>query len=139
MVFNNFPAGRERAWLLIRFDDKTDPVKMAEKIYRKLQHAGDLGYVVIRADVVNGPYNIVVPVDAMNAQELNTAVVAVGDIVGQGNITQLDVTRHIPAPTYLANGFVTYEEKDYAQRTYLPEPDDTGRIVKKSPGDNPWG
>ena len=128
MVFKNFPTGRERAWLLIKFKDKKDPESKAEEIYRKLQHKGDNDYVVIRADVVKGPYSIVVPVDAMDAQQLDFAVTEIENIVGRNNVTRLDVTRHFPTPTYLANGFVTHEERDHARTNYLLEPDELGRI-----------
>ncbi len=141
MLYKNFKTGRSRAWLLIKTKDKTDAQRKAKALYHYLRNEGEIDFVVIRADVVvdNGVYKIMVPVDAKNRTALKKAVDEIETIVGHGVITQLDVEINFPSPTYLAHGFVTYEERDHARKNYLPDQDDLGRIMKNSHGDNPWG
>jgi hypothetical protein len=140
MEYAHFDSGRKRAWLLIKTEPQDGAPGIAQTIYNSLGEEGESGFVVIRADVVEGEFNIVVPVDANSEDQLEVVVKEIKKIKGVDTITIAKVGVHNPAPTYLAHGFVSYEEKDSAVRKEeLPGPDEVGRIMKKSPGDNPWG
>ena len=143
----HFETGRERGWLLIKTNhdkEEKDKIKAAAtRIYENWKYQGDeekedQAYVVMRADVVSGDYDIVIPIDAPKGK-LDKVI---GDIEaddGEINYTKvLKVSHHNPAITYLAHGFVSRAEFDKADKDHK-HPDKHGRIMRKSPGDNPWG
>jgi hypothetical protein len=129
-------SGRVRAWLLIK---AIDPESAAATIYGSWGKQGGDDYVVIRADVVDCDYNVIVPVDAINNGVLRTVVKEIAGIEGIKTITVSKVLQHNPVPSYLAHGYITEVEANYAKEKGLIEPDEVGRIMKNSPGDNPWG
>jgi hypothetical protein len=129
-------TGRIRAWLLIK---AREPESAARHIYTSWGDKGENDYVVIRADVVDSDFNIVVPVDALSDDMLREVVKLITDVEGVQTITIARVLNHNPVPTYLAHGFVSVKEEKYAEKEKKPKPDKTGRIKKNSPGDNPWG
>jgi hypothetical protein len=129
-------SGRVRAWLLIK---AIDPESAAATIYGSWGTQDGDEYVVIRADVVDCDYNVIVPVDAINDGVLRTVVKEIAGAEGVKTITVSKVLKHNPVPSYLAHGYVSEEEARYAEVNGLPGPDEVGRIMKKSPGDNPWG
>jgi len=136
-------TGRIRAYLLYRVKDVDHGVSLASEIYEKLRHRGGDGYVVIRAEVVEGTKQnevyVIVPVDAENKTKLGLAIKAIKDEVGPDVYSKLEVAEHFPSLTYLAQGFVSIKERNHARENFILEPDEVGRIRKKSPGDNPWG
>ena len=54
---------RVRAWIMAQVDSPHDA---AQQLYEEMGNKGDDHYVVIRADVVDYVYNLVIPVDAEN-------------------------------------------------------------------------
>lgn len=137
MEMRQFDSGRVRAYLLIR---AVDPMKVAEKIYNTLGEDGDDNFVVCRADVVYGEFDIIVPVDVIDKDWLRKVERRIVGITGVKSIRIAKVSHHYPALTYVAHGYVSQREYDFAQDEKLPSPDEKpGRRRKKSPGDNPWG
>jgi hypothetical protein len=134
MSNGQYKSKRVRAWVLLKADN---PEKVARKIYSNLGKVGKSNYVVIRADVVEGEYNIVVPIDTTPANFEQT-VEMVASHTGVTSHTTLRAIQFNPGPTYLAHGFIQ-TSKEVADRNKWLRPDDVGRIQKKSPGDNPWG
>lgn len=138
-------SGRTRAWLLISADGEKDAKSKAQNIYQNLRHEGGDDYVVIRADVVKELvkdkkiYHIIVPVDAIDPSKLKAVIQIIEELMDYSIEKQLEVLDHFPSLTYLAQGFVSGEEKTYARDNFILAPDETGRIIKRSPGDNPWG
>jgi hypothetical protein len=102
-----------------------------------LTEGGD-GYVVVRADVVEGDYNLVVPVDAVDAAAFDSVLSDLsGKLNGQvlSGPTVLHVTDHYPLPPHCSHTFVAGGE---FERFPLPEYAPPGRHPQ-SPGYNPWG
>ncbi|NOR89089.1 MAG: hypothetical protein GQ524_02445 [Anaerolineales bacterium] len=132
-------AGRVRAWLLIK---AKDPVAAAQTIFRNWGESrkNDEDYFVIRADEVDCDYNIVVPVDTDSDPNLQKLVGLITGVDGVKSITVAKVKEYNPLPSYLAHGYISQQEADYAHKNKMLPPDDKpGKIKKNSPGDNPWG
>ncbi len=131
-------VGRVRAWILGTSDE---PEKTAEAIGHliddemEIEPAGrseDL--IIVRADVVQGEYNLVVPVDTASEEALKTALekIAGADL---GNPMILRVQTHNPNPPHAASTFVTAAElRAHPAQEFTPP----GRHPK-SPGRNAWG
>jgi len=129
-----YQSERARAWLLLR---AKEPKKVAESIYNEYGKRGFDDFVVIRVDVVEGEYNIVVPIDTME-EHFETTENMITSFDGVTSHATLRVTHFNPGPTYLAHGFIQTTEKVALDNKWLP-PDEEGRVEKNSPGDNPWG
>jgi hypothetical protein len=137
MEIEQFDSGRIRAYLLIK---SVNPMSVAAKIYKDWGEIGGDEYVVNRADVVYGEFNVVVPVDAISEDKLREVEKDISGIRDVKSITIAKVSHHYPALTYMAHGFVSEQEGNFAKEKKLPLPDEApGRRRKKSPGDNPWG
>ncbi len=92
-------------------------------------------WVVVRADVVQGAHNLVVPIDAANETAFQSALAMVQGTTGVQQVGVERVVAHYPSAPHQSNSFVTQSEIDA-----FPTPDFTtpGRHPK-SPGSNPWG
>jgi hypothetical protein len=121
---------RCRAWLLFKVENAP---KMAAALEDYLTKGG-ADYVVVRVDVVEGDYNLVVPVDASSQASLSSLIETLRGIVGSAPVV-LVVTEHHPDPVTRSHSFVTGPEAE-PYPTDFPE---SGRQVPNSPGANPWG
>ena len=101
---------RVRAWVLVQADEAQE---VADRIRALDQGEGD-GFVVIRADVVEGPdgypYNVIVPVDAKNKGKLTDVVGMIRAVDGVSEAVELEAKKHHPDPPHDAHGYVTDEE-----------------------------
>lgn len=123
---------RARAWILVQADS---PASMAREIYETIGQENGDSYVLVRADVVDYAYNIVVPVDAENWDVLHGVHRRIQELRGVMRTALVPVVEHIPYPPHLADGYITEEE---AGRYAGPEKIKIGR-QRNSPGWNPWG
>jgi len=125
---------RVRAWVLVQAGQAQE---VADRIRALDQGEGD-GFVVIRADVVEGPggylYNIIVPVDAKNKSKLTDVVGMIRAVDGVSEAVELKAKKHHPDPPHDAHGYVDDEEAR-AGRDRDIRPGRQGA----SPGANPWG
>ena len=114
--------GRVRAWVLVK-GDNADAIsdQLADK-YRdtrdegtKDEHDVEFGaggdeLVVVRADVVEGQMNLVVPVDAASEEILKRFVADVQEMDPEAEILVLSVRRHDPMPPHRSSTYVTTAE-----------------------------
>lgn len=129
---DNVPAvPRVRAWILIQSDA---PLEEAQRLYDNLVDEGGDQYVVIRADVVDYEYNIVVAVDAENMGAFHLVQRRILDFLPARRIAVLPVVQFIPAVPHDAQGFITDAEYAAGADKVLG----SGRI-HHSPGANAWG
>ena len=127
----NHKSDRVRAWLFFRAENPDDAT---EKISSLFTEGGD-DYVVVRADVAQGDFSLVVPVDAADDAMFAKAVGLLTQAVGSAPALEVRVLRHYPAEPQRAHCFVHPEEHArYPLHEYSPP----GRHPK-SPGANPWG
>jgi len=122
---------RVRGWALVV---STNPEATAAAIAAQFTQGGD-DWVIVRADVVQGAHNLVVPIDAANETAFQTALAMVQ---GAAGVQQVDIERvvaHSPSPTHRSHSFVTPGELEAFPSPDFPSP---GRHPK-SPGSNPWG
>jgi hypothetical protein len=122
---------RVRAWILVQSHSPHDE---ARKLYDNLVEEGGDSYVVIRADVVDFVYNIVIAVDAESVGALQRVQQRMLDFIPAKRTAVLRVVEHIPPIPHEAQGFITQEEFDAGRDKSLP----AGRI-HWSPGANAWG
>jgi hypothetical protein len=122
--------GRARAWILVRVES---PHAVAQQLYEELGYEGGESWVLVRADVVDYHYNIVVPVDAESWDVLEGVVGQIKELTGAEDTVVLPVVEHIPTPPHLAHGYVTDEEAEAGGIDT-----ETGRLGN-SPGHNCWG
>jgi hypothetical protein len=122
---------RARAWILVQSDAPRDE---AQKLYDNLVDEGDDSYVVIRADVVDYEYNIVIVVDAENMGALHHVQRRILDFVPARRTAVLPVVQHIPVVPHDAQGFITDEELAAGADKTL-----TAGRQHSSPGANAWG
>jgi DNA-binding Lrp family transcriptional regulator len=101
---------RMRAWVLVTAEAKADLNDLAENIAELREGANS---VVVRADLVAGPYDIVAPVDAASREDLFAIVGKIRQQFGVMETLTLVVGKHVPVP-----------------------PGDPPRFPL---GDNPWG
>jgi hypothetical protein len=122
---------RVRAWALVV---SANPQATAAEISSRFTQGGD-DWVIVRADVVQGAHNLVVPIDAASEAAFQAALAMVQGAAGVQQVGVERVVQHYPSPTHRAHTFVTQSEIDE-----YPVPDFTspGRHPK-SPGSNPWG
>jgi hypothetical protein len=124
------PNVRVRAWLLFQAADATQSAGKLEAYLTM----GEDSYVVVRVDVVDGDYNLVVPVDTASHADLLSLVATLGEVVGSEPAV-LIVAEHHPEPVTQSHSYVTEPEREPYPADF-PEP---GRQVPNSPGANPWG
>jgi hypothetical protein len=118
--------------VLLRFED---PGAAAIQISGTFQEGGD-EWVVVRADVViDGEYNLVVPVDAADEAWLQVVLGNLAKVPGLIKVKVLRVESYNPSPSHRAHSYVTASEVDEFR---VPEFAEPGRHPK-SPGANPWG
>jgi hypothetical protein len=123
--------GRVRAWILVQADSPSDA---AYKLYDALGNEGGNDFVVIRADVVDYVYNIMIPVDAASGEWLRHVHLKILDITGARHSVVIPVVQLVPFIPHDANGFIT-EAEARAGHEEVPKPGRQGW----SPGMNAWG
>lgn len=124
---------RVRVWVLLKADG--DPEAAAARIWDTLKDDSCTNWLVVRADVVTGHdgYNIVVPVDAKDDDQLAKAIEAIERVGGVAAVQQLKVVCHHPTPPHKALSFITVAEAAGDPRI------ETGLRIPKSPAENAWG
>lgn len=122
---------RTRGWILLQVDS---PDKTAEKLYEAVRDEGDDDYVIIRADVVDFVYNLIIPVDAANEDQLKEAHKRIVAVTGAKQSVTLPVLQTFPRVPHDAHGFITPEEAEHGHE-HIPK---AGR-QHWSPGQNAWG
>jgi len=122
--------GRARAWVLVRAERAQE---LAEGLYDELGHEGGDSFVVIRADIVDFDYNVIIPVDAESWEVVDEVVGMIKDRRGVTDTVVVPVQGHVPYPPQDANGYITEEEAEAGK-----EPVEPGR-QGASPGYNGWG
>lgn len=125
---------RARAWVLVRAEGAQE---VAEGLYGKLGHEGGDNFVVVRADIVDNDYNIVIPVDAVSREKVQEVVDLIKDHPGVRDTVVVWVQGHVPYPPHDAHGYITEEEIE-ASTKEPREPIKPGR-QGASPGYNGWG
>jgi hypothetical protein len=110
---------------------------VAEGLYGKLGHEGGDSFVVVRADVVDYDYNMVIPVDAQSKEMVHKVVGIIKDHPGVRDTVVVWVQSHVPYPPHDAHGYITPEEAE-ASKSEPKEPIEPGR-QGASPGYNGWG
>jgi hypothetical protein len=141
MTMNPIDTKRKRAWLLYEAEDLEDANTKANAIYSRFGTVGGDNFVVVRADVIineSEQVMILVPVDTSGEPALSKLVGDINTITTKPPVLTAKVKDHYPAITYLAHGFVSEEEFIKSDKRTV-HPDLYGRIMRKSPGDNPWG
>lgn len=128
---------RVRAWVLGRADN---PEEAAPRLYEKLGHEGGDEFVVVRADVVDHHYNIVIPVDGASDEALQGAIDSIGSLGVLKEIDVLKVRMHVAHPPHIANGYISHAELAAQHDQHI----DIGEYIKAgrqgaSPGHNAWG
>jgi hypothetical protein len=110
------------------------PEATASQLEAQFTRGGN-DWVIVRADVVQGAHNLVVPIDAASETAFQAALAAVSGATGVQQTTVDRVVAHYPSPAHRSHTYVTQSEIDE-----FPVPDFTspGRHPK-SPGANPWG
>jgi hypothetical protein len=107
------------------------------------KQGGYQDHVVVRTDavmqlqgdeLVDGAYNLVIPIDAKDVSEFNAVWARLRDLLQPTAELPLIVTMHWPDVPHDSNGFVTYREV-FAS----PHPEIKGGRIHHSPGANPWG
>ena len=124
---------RARAWVLVRAERAQD---VAKGLYDELGHAGGNSFVVVRADVVEYDYDIMIPVDAESRATVDEVVGMIKDYPGVRDTVVIWVQSHVPYPPHDAHGYITEEELEAS--TKPEEPIKPGR-QGASPGYNGWG
>jgi hypothetical protein len=122
--------GRARAWVLVKAERAQE---LAEGLYDELGHEGGDSFVVIRADIVDFDYNVMIPVDAESWEVVDEVVGIIKDRRGVTDTVVVPVQGHVPYPPQDANGYITEEEAEAGKETVEP-----GR-QGASPGYNGWG
>ena len=134
-------TGRVRAWILVQAQS---PQAAARKLYDALGHKGGDSFVVIRADIVDHNYNVMVPVDAESWEVVDEVHDKIRELTGAEETLAVRVVKHIPFPPHVAHGFVDPEEAEVTPFV-SPEPGKAGRVkpevgrLGNSPGHNAWG
>jgi hypothetical protein len=123
-----------RAWILLQVKS---PHAVARNLYEKLKDEGktdERDYVVVRADVIEYQYNIMIPVDARSDKDLQFVYERILEITGASDHTSLRVVGHTPFPPHNAQGYITQEEAEQGKARGIKP----GR-QSNSPGENAWG
>jgi hypothetical protein len=106
-----------RAWLLIKVQNN-DKVKLAKDIYKQVnkEYAGKRKVFVVRADVVDGPYDLVVPVFTETLSELADIETFIISLANGIVLERAMVTKHVPFPPHNTKGYVAAEEENPLKR-----------------------
>jgi hypothetical protein len=126
---------RVRAWMLIRAEE---PRTLAQRIYDELGFQGSDTFVVVRADVVDWTFNIVIPLDTESQGALDEICDRIRGMPGVAETLLLPVLEHHPWPPQLANGYISDAEADADPESW-DKPTFERRRLGHSPGHNPWG
>jgi hypothetical protein len=129
-VERGMQGGRARAWVLVQAKSAHH---VAKELYEQLVHEGGDRFVVIRADVIDHSYNVMIPVDAESQQVLEEVHGMIREHPGVIDTAVIHVKQHVPFPPHDAQGYVTDEEAEVGKERIPP-----GR-QGASPGANPWG
>ncbi len=131
---------RVRAWVLAK-TEKADAISdELATMYTDSNGGHEFGeggdaLVVVRADVVNGEMNLVVPVDAASKDYLDRVKEIIQEMDSEAEIFVLSVKRHNPNPPHKSSTYVTWDElREDPVVDYFP----AGRHPN-SPGRNAWG
>jgi DNA-binding Lrp family transcriptional regulator len=118
-----------------------NPDQTGDALTADLKEGGD-AYIIIRADKVQWEaesfardVNLIVPVDAASANDLERVLSKIRAMPGVRELTVANVTAYYPDPPHKSHTFVTADELG---RDRVPEYDPPGRHPK-SPGRNGWG
>jgi hypothetical protein len=125
--------GRARAWVFVRAEKAQS---VAEGIYEELGHQGGDSFVVVRADVVDYDYNIMIPIDAESREMVDYVVGKIQGHPGVEDVVVVWVQSHIPYPPHDAQGYITEDELKASEK---PEEDIKAGRQGASPGYNGWG
>jgi hypothetical protein len=125
-------SGRTRAWIMIQVDT---PLEAAQRLYEDHGLAGGDSYVVVRADVVDYVYNVVIPVDAENPEVLQSVHQKILRITGARHSVVIPLVQPVPPIPHDAEGFITVDEYANGEDKVHCRP---GR-QRWSPGMNAWG
>lgn len=99
---------RARAWVLVNAEPG-QAKEAAVEIWDLNPLEGD--NFVVRADIVTGPYDIVVPVDAESLETLTNVILdGIQQVPGVRETLTMLVGVHNPYPPHLGKGYVTEEE-----------------------------
>jgi hypothetical protein len=122
---------RTRAWILVQAES---PYEAAKSLYDAQKDKGDDRYVLVRADVVDYVYNMVIPVDAESWDALQEAYHMIQETTKAKYSTIIPVLKHFPFPAHDAHSFITADEVAAGHwKDIIP-----GR-QHWSPGENAWG
>jgi len=126
--------GRMRAWILVQVDS---PNVVAQRLYEQLGREGGESWVVVRADVVDYEYNIMVAVDAQDPEVLRWVHSKIQELTGARKTVRFQVLEHFPWPPHDADGYITPAEFDagHEKDCWPIKPGRQG----SSPAFNPWG
>jgi DNA-binding Lrp family transcriptional regulator len=118
---------RARAWVLINVEPG-QAKEAAAGIWGLKDLEGN--NFVVRADIVTGPYDIVVPVDAESMETLTSVILdRIQQVPGVRETLTIVVGVHNPYPPHLGKRYVTEEEAAATNPRIEPGP----------LGNNPWG
>jgi len=127
-------TSRVRAWILVKVKS---PEAAARKLYAALGEQGGDRWVVVRTDIVDYDYNVMVPVDAQDKAALDEVHEKVQKEIGSTDTLMIQVSKHIPFPPHVAHGFV--DPGEAAVKAFEgPKGKEVGRLGH-SPGYNAWG
>jgi hypothetical protein len=126
MATDNVVQHLERAWVLVAADPN-QVNDTAEGIF-ELNDALEDPSAVVRADVVSGTYNIVVPVYAEEESLIDDIVSMIENVDGVKKTEKLVITDYYPFPPHDAPGYITGEEAET-----------TNPIAPGPMGMNGWG
>ena len=126
-------AQRVRAWVLFNV---REPEDVAKKIALRFADGEDR-WIIVRADVVRGDYNLVVPVDAADEAAYDEVLGILREAAPGAKLTFARVKDHVPPPPHKSDFFVTRQE--WADDHPLKIEDRPGRHRSQSPGGNAWG
>jgi hypothetical protein len=123
------PNRRVRAWILISIED---PLQVTSQIWT-LDEKQYGTVVIVRTDIVEGDFNLVIPIDT-DPEYFDPTIAAISGIIGGANPVVLKVLSHDPAPAHNSSGYIMPSEAMRGEfRLAHPGRQDT------SPGFNPWG
>lgn len=123
---------RVRAWVLFNV---SKPEDVAKKIALRFADGEDR-WIIVRADVVRGDYDLVVPVDAADEAAYDEVLGILREAAPGATLTFARVKDHVRTPPHKSDCFVTPAEHREEPLGIANRP---GRHRSRSPGGNPWG
>ena len=114
-----------QAWLLIKVQN-IDKGNLAKDIFEQVnkKFAGEEKVFVVSADVVDGPFDLVVSVFTGTLAELDEIETLIKSFADGMELERAMVTKHVPLPPDKTEGYITYKEEN--------------PLNEKSTGHNPW-